>query len=283
VFSLFFSALSYGAEGARPLDDRRIGEQASNPYLILPHKPNYLMPFSWGFNPNNAAQPQSQTPLKHPEIKFQISLKARLGRTYFDDKLKFYAAYTNRSWWQAYNERTSRPFRETNHEPEIFATWSSGEALGFDSLTWGLGLNHQSNGGSVAESRSWNRLIASATLEKWNWVIIARPWWRLPEDEKESPDDPKGDDNPDIHRFLGYGELTAIYRLHSSDTTISVMVRNNLSGSNNRHTTQLGLSFPVGGRFRGYMEYFDGYGESLIDYNHDGQRLGMGILLTDWL
>jgi hypothetical protein len=52
------------------------------------------MPVSWGFNPNNASQPQSQTPLKRPEIKFQISLKARLGGTYFYDRLKFYAAYT---------------------------------------------------------------------------------------------------------------------------------------------------------------------------------------------
>jgi phospholipase A1 len=132
-----------------------------------------------------------------------------------------------------------------------------GKALGFDSLNWALGLNHQSNGGSVAESRSWNRLIASATLEKWNWVIIASLWWRLPEDEKESPDDPKGD----VHRFLGYGELTTIQRLPSSDTTISVMVRNNLSGSNNRHTTQLELSFRMVGRLRGYMEYFCEYGE----------------------
>lgn len=279
---LSVGSLVYANQDDRPLDDRRVGERASNPYLILPHKPNYMMPFTWNFHPNNEPQPESQTPLKNAEIKFQISLKAQLGRAYFDDKLRLYGAYTNRSWWQAYNEDTSRPFRETNHEPELFATWSSGEALGFDSLTWVLGISHQSNGGSVAVSRSWNRVIAAAVLEKWNWVVIAKPWWRLPEDAKESPDDPKGDDNPDIHRFLGNGELAAIYR-HSSDTTLSVMVRNNLRSDRNRHTTQLGLSFPVSGRFRGYMEYFDGYGESLIDYDHRVQRLGIGILLTDWL
>lgn len=276
------SMASIANDGERPLDDRREAEQEANPYLILPHKPNYLMPFTWNFNPNNDAQPASQTPLKHPEITFQISLKAQLGSAKFDDRLRFYAAYTNRSWWQAYNEDTSRPFRETNHEPEIFATWSAGEALGFDSLTWLLGFNHQSNGGSVAVSRSWNRVIAAAVLEKWNWVLVAKPWWRLPEDPKDMPDDPKGDDNPDIHRFLGYGELSAMYR-HSSDATISLMVRNNLRSNNNRHTSQLGVSFPVSGRFRGYMEYFDGYGESLIDYDHHVKRIGFGMLLTDWL
>lgn len=282
TLALGMSLSGYAGSKDRPLDERREGEEQANPYLLLPHRPNYLMPLTWNFNPNNAAQPKSQTPLQHSEIKFQISLKAQLGPTHFNDKLRLYAAYTNRSWWQAYNEDTSRPFRETNHEPEVFATWASGEALGFDSLTWMLGFNHQSNGGSVAVSRSWNRIIAAATLEKWNWVLVAKPWWRLPEDAKESPDDPKGDDNPDIHRFVGYGELSAMYR-HSSDSTISIMVRNNLRSDHNRQTTRLGISFPVSGRYRGYFEYFDGYGESLIDYDHHVQRIGLGILLTDWL
>jgi len=44
--------------------------------------------------------------------------------------------------------------------------------------------------------------------EDTNYTISLRPWWRIPEDEKDGPSDPEGDDNPTIDDYMGHFELT---------------------------------------------------------------------------
>ena len=112
-------------------------------------------------------------------------------------------------------------------------------------------------------------------------VYRLKAWWRIPEDEKDDPSDSDGDDNPDIEDYLGNFEFTAVYRNYEHE--ISVMLRNNLDSDDNHGAIQLGWTFPLQRRFRGYVQYFNGYGESLIDYNADIERIGIGILLSDLL
>ncbi|HHH47964.1 MAG TPA: phospholipase [Gammaproteobacteria bacterium] len=264
--------------GERLFDERVV---ESNPFAITAHKPNYVLPLTYNSRPNEAPYAGLEGRLQNLEVKFQLSLKFQVASGVLGRHSLLFFAYTNQSYWQAYNSEFSSPFRETNHEPEVFLLlpqrWS---LFGLRNRVIVLGLNHQSNGRSGSQSRSWNRLYANFVFERRNLVLSLRPWYRVPEASKTSAADPIGDDNPDILDYMGHGELRAIYK-HGRNT-YSLMLRNNLR-STNRGAVELGWSFPIGERVKGYVQYFNGYGESLIDYDARVNRLGVGIALTDWL
>mgnify|MGYP001286665395 CR=1 FL=1 len=264
---------------------------ADSPYVLLPHRPNYVLPLTWQTHPNNAELQRlldhfgadesdyQNTELENLEAVFQFSIKYVLAEGVLNKFGRIQVAYTNRSFWQAYNDQISKPFRETNHEPEIMYTWQPG-AHWIDQAS--ISLNHQSNGQTSTLSRSWNRVIVGGTsVFEGERMLSWRAWWRIPESGGADPDDPADDDNPDIEQYLGYGDLTwiQVYGNHN----LSVMLRNNLDRLDNRGAVELGWTFPLTRKLKGYVQFFDGYGESLIDYNHYQQRFGIGIKLSDWL
>lgn len=258
-------------------------EQAArdNPFLLLPHRPNYILPLAYSADPNEEPFGLEKGSFDKMEMKFQVSLKFLLQEDFIGGKGNLYAAYTNRSWWQTYNAERSRPFRETNHEPELFLLYDTDwKVLGMRATSLIAGVSHQSNGQGGALSRSWNRVYLNLILEKGNSVFSLKPWYRIPEQEKSTPDDPRGDDNPDIHKYMGSTEVGFLYR--KKNHSLTMMLRNNLR-SDNRGALELGWSYPLTGNIKGYLQVFDGFGESLIDYDHKTTRVGLGILLADWL
>jgi phospholipase A1 len=265
-------------ERERSVDDNRS--------VLIAHKRNYFLPLTWASNPNDAPYESenrdNNESLDNFEAQFQISLKLPIVEGIFADNDAIFGGFTLRAFWQVYNTDISAPFRETNYEPEVFwiapLPWNP---FGGDATLVSVGLSHQSNGRSQQTSRSWNRVYAGLVWERSRYVYYLKAWWRIPEDEKDDPLDPKGDDNPDIEDFMGNFEFTAAYRNY--DHEVSAMLRNNLDLDENRGAIQLDWTFPLEGRYRGYLQYFNGYGESLIDYDAHIERIGIGILLTDLL
>lgn len=255
--------------------------------LLTPHKRNYVLPATYMDDPNE--QPFEDEfgtllpadDLDRVESKFQLSFKFSLAGGLLLPRDRVHFGFTAKSFWQAFNRKVSAPFRETNYEPELF--WSTPLDWGPGRLDAGLltvGLSHESNGRGGSLSRSWNRVYTELAFEKSNLVVSLKPWWRIPESEKDDPSDAKGDDNPDIERFMGHFEFATTYRKRNHE--FRLLLRNNLRGDN-KGAVQLEWAFPLWRGIRGYAQYFNGYGESLIDYNVRMERVGVGILLTDLL
>jgi phospholipase A1/A2 len=254
-----------------------------NPFVLTPHRPNYLLPVVYTTHPDSASFADTGTDLQHTEVQFQLSLKVLVLENLFGDNGHLSFAYTDHSFWQAYNRNLSAPFRESDHEPElIFTLENDWRIFGLRNSANQFILNHQSNGRGGEFSRSWNRVMFNSIWEKDNFVFSLKPWYRVPEDKKRNPGDTEGDDNPDIESYLGNFELLSVYQVPHGQT-LSLLLRNNLR-NDNKGAAELSYSFPIGHtRLKGYLKYFNGYGESLIDYNHHTQSFGVGFLISDWL
>ncbi|GAB3091893.1 phospholipase A [Lysobacter terrae] len=246
------------------------------------YKPVYLLPAFWTSDPNEL--PTSSNPtrvlaqrqrLNSIETKFQLSFKTKVAENLFGDNGDLWAAYTQSSRWQVYNADESRPFRETDYEPEVLLVFRNSYSLGgWRGRMLGIGVNHQSNGRADPISRSWNRVVANIGLDRENWAVMIRPWWRI-------PDGRNADENPGIQDYIGRGDITLVHRWN--DHELALMARHSLrTGDDSRGAVQFDWGFPINRTLRGHVQVFDGYGESLIDYNHRAWYLGLGISLLEW-
>jgi phospholipase A1 len=206
------------------------------------------------------------------EVVFQLSAKHDIFGS------GFYLAYSQISFWQAYDRNNSSPFRDTNYNPEVFyrapeTTWGSG-LLGADA-----GFEHESNGQPVPMSRSWNLLYLAPYYHGDNWLAYVKLRYRVPEEKKETPLSPLGDDNPDITDYLGYSDVH-LYYLLANEHLLHFLTRGFVgTGKGN---VSLTYSLPVPRSEGGFIMFrlFHGYGESLLDYNRTITRIGIGLMFN---
>lgn len=252
-------------------------------FLLRPYKPMYAMLLDWTStknevpsSPNPANTATDRLALRRGEAKFQLSLKTKVWEDLVGDNGDLWLGYTQTSYWQIYNSAESRPFRESNYEPEIMAVFRTDYSLlGWKGRMAGVALNHQSNGRSEPLSRSWNRVIGQFGFEHRNWMVMIRPWWRIPESDRT-------DDNPDVEDYMGRADLLVVRK--SEGHELSFLARHSLrSGSRSHGSLQVDYAFPITSYLKAYLQVFNGFGASLIDYNHRQTRVGLGISLVQWL
>lgn len=228
-------------------------------------------------------------PFKTTETRIGLSVRTKIAQGLLtqDRPLKrdsLWFAYSQQSNWQIFSGDLSRPFRTTDHEPELIYIYPTDMAL---PLGWrlrysGISLNHQSNGQPLPLSRSWNRTMLMAGMEKGQqFQVQAKLWKRLPEEAET-------DDNPDIANLIGRAEIMGYWNVNPNNA-LSLTLRHSLRANTNGSTRvewlkKLGSSGIAGSNsgLRLHTQLFSGYGDSLIDYNRRRTVLSVGLSLVDW-
>lgn len=256
---------------AEVMRDYQARERASERYRIEPHNSTYIL--LAGHQHGASGNDESPKP-RSTEAKYQISFKSKIEDNLFGGNADLYFGYSQVSLWQVYDQDGSAPFRESNYSPELFLDMPLDWQLGdLEFFSWRLGVIHTSNGRGPDYSRSWNRVYADLYMKHGNAWLSIRPWWRIPDDDDK-------DDNPDITQYLGHGELRAGYLWDKHRLTM--MTRNYLEGSD-KGAFQLDYTYPFTKYFRWHVQAFNGYGDSLLDYNESVTRFSIGIMLENGL
>ena len=221
------------------------------------------------------------------ELRIQLSARTKIASGLLTSetsglKDSIWVGYTQQSYWQVFNPSLSRPFRTTDHEPEIFYVYPTTAKLPFG-WQWrysGIGMVHHSNGQSEPLSRSWNRwyVMTGAELDN-RWQIHAKLWKRMAEGNND-------DDNPGIQNYWGRGELKLLWHADEKNT-LGLSARGSVGkgyGSGRLEWMRtLGDGWNGGkSNLRLHVQLFSGYGESLIDYNRKRTSLSVGLSLLDF-
>lgn len=209
--------------------------------------------------------------------RFQFSFKYKL----FDDQSSlidsapwldtFHLSYTQTSLWNWSKE--SLPFEDTSYKPSFYFTLD--ETSVYDFLAFGY--THESNGQADEVSRSMDALfiqpIWSFPLANSSLTLFPRFLYYLK----------KGRYNEDLTDYRGYIDLNLRYGNQDS-WGINTLYRYGKSG---QYSVQVDLTYPIrtpisirtGGFL--YVQYFQGYGESMLSYDQQVGpilRVGLGIV-----
>jgi len=279
-----YSALSRFWELERGSDCGIFGLRSYRPLIAAAAVGNTVNRQPTSDNPANNAT--TATDYRTREMRLQMSVRSKLAKGLLtpdassaSDSIWF--AYSQQSYWQLFTPGISRPFRSTDHEPELIYIYPlDAGAAGWRLRYGGVGIVHHSNGQSLPYSRSWNRAYLMAGAEYGNVQLQGRVWRRIDEDRIN-------DDNPGISNYFGRSELKASWQ-PNADNQLAATFRHNLRREA-RGSVRLAWSRTLWdgndtspGGLQLHTEFFSGYGDTLLDFNRRRSVFSIGLSLTEW-
>lgn len=199
------------------------------------------------------------------DAKYQVSIRQRLFNTIMPYNTQLMLVYTQKSFWNIYGN--SSPFKDNNYNPGILLTKpivNQNKLRGIVAFS----AEHESNGRDSLDSRSWNYITLSGTyFVNYNFWIQAKIWHG------------KFDvDNVNLTDYRGYGFLALNYINNSDRFTASLVIN---PTKDFRANLQLDLSYQINKRANQslFLQWYNGYGESLIDYNIHTSMIRLGFCI----
>lgn len=227
------------------------------PYFGL-YKDNY---FTVGTNPF-----RKPTGL-NSDVKFQISVAIRLTENTLPWQSYIFLMYTQKTFWNVFQE--SMPMRDINFNPGV--GWSRpffNKDRYVGKLT--LMVEHESNGRDGEASRSWNRIsmYGSTMIDEWL-MVHAKVWIPIID----------SGNNRDILKYAGIFQGGMVVTTPDKEWSWGLTWVKR-QGFNLNFNTIFEMSWRVSDKMNLnlFLQYYNGYGENLIDYNQFHNRVRVGIV-----
>ncbi|MCI5979123.1 MAG: phospholipase A [Bacteroidales bacterium] len=205
---------------------------------------------------------------KNTNIKFQISIAQRLTKSTLPLGTYLYLFYTQKVMWNVLEK--SMPMTDLNFNPGI----GLAKPLFVKNRFIGkviLCLEHESNGRDEDASRSWNKISLGANIMVDPMLMVHGKFWIPIVD---------GMNNKDILDYSGIYQvgLQMFSPNRRFNLGITLVKRR---GWNLNYNSIIELSYRLWKRDNQFlfMQYYNGYGEDLLEYNKFHSQLRVGIVI----
>lgn len=244
--------------GGAMLEDSVKSDFSNQPYFGL-YKDNYFI-----FGPTINKRPTRY----NTNIKFQISVAQRLTHATLPWGTYLYLFYTQKCFWNVLEE--SLPMTDLNFNPGIGLTkplFAKNRYIG--KLTFMI--EHESNGRDSIQSRSWNRVALAANIFVTKNLMVHGKIWAPIVDGKNNKD------IVDYCGFFNFGcQVVSDNRRFNAGLTVVKRKGWNLNAN-----LVLDLSYRIFKKDNQYLtlQFYNGYGEGLLDYNKYHCQVRLGLLI----
>ena len=239
-------ANAYNADSIRGILDKM-------PYFTL-FKDNYFVGgTTLGHKPTAA----------NSDVKFQLSIAQRLTKSKLPFDTYLFIQYTQKAFWNVFQE--SLPMKDLNFNPGI----GLGHLIVYHNKGY-LMLEHESNGKDSTASRSWNKVtFAVAITLSPNWEAQFKTWIPIVD----------GENNKDLLKYNGIFQVAANYRTDNRRFNCGVILTKRKTWTS--FNTQVELSYKFNNNENQYffLQYYNGYGENLLEYNKFKSMIRIGFVI----